>query len=85
VTAQSGFAAKSGRIAVDEAIALFFCETDWQKLGSRPRARLPEAAEALVTARRVRRRSWPVYRRVESAWRDLYLDGNTPAFLRPAF
>jgi hypothetical protein len=79
------FDAASGRIAVDEAIALYLRETDWAKHGPRPRARLPEAAEPLVTGKRTRRRAGPAYARIRTAWGDLYLDGSEPAFLMPAF
>jgi len=79
------FDTASGRIAVDEAIALFLRETDWAKHRPRPRVHLPEGAEPLVTGKRARRRTGPAYARVRTAWGDLYLDGNEPAFLMPTF
>jgi hypothetical protein len=72
-------------LATDEAIAHFVSHVDWQRLGGGGGASLPADVEPLPIAGWTRRRSGPVYRRVECAWGDLYVDRGCPTFLRPAF
>ncbi len=72
-------------LATDEAIAYFLRHTDWTSLGATPGHALPDAVEALLVGGRSRRRTGPVYGRVETAWGDLFLDEGHPAFFRPAF
>jgi hypothetical protein len=72
-------------IASDEAIAYYLEHVDWDARGARAAA-LPRAgAEPMRIVRRARRRGGRGYRRVETDWGELYLDGATPAFFRPAF
>lgn len=72
-------------IAMDEALDYFLSHADWRKVGCTEGVSLPSSAEPLPSDDQIRRRGGSVYRRVESAWGDLYLDGDRPVFLRPAF
>jgi hypothetical protein len=45
---------------------------------------VPGAAEALATGTRAQRRASAAYTRIATAWGELYLDGQVPAFFRSA-
>jgi hypothetical protein len=72
-------------LATDEALAYFLSHVDWKSLGCSAGASLPRSAEPLSFGGRPRRHHGPVYQRVECAWGELFLEGGSPAFFRPAF
>jgi hypothetical protein len=77
---------REGRgIATDEAIAEYLRLQDWQAHGATSGHALPDGVESFLYEPRARRRSGPVYDRVESAWGDIFLAGGLPTFFRPAF
>jgi hypothetical protein len=71
-------------LATDETVAHVLRLVDWRALGATP-ARLDDAAEPLLIVGKMRRRSGPVYERLECAWGDLYMCNGLPGFFRPAF
>jgi hypothetical protein len=81
---QRGGAAPTG-LAIDEAVTHHLERAAWADASPARGQTLPRGVEALRIGRRARRRSGRVYRRVESGWGDLYLDGALPAFFRPGF
>jgi len=72
-------------LAADEAVTYFLQNADWKSIGSSPGASLPAKAEPLLIDHRERRRTGPVYDRVQCEWGDLYLSDRLPVFFDPAF
>jgi hypothetical protein len=58
---------------------------DWDARGARTAALPASGVEPMRVGRRARRRPGRRYRVVDTEWGELYLDGATPAFFRPAF
>ncbi len=71
-------------MATDEAFEHTLRRIDWPSLGSVGGVSLPTGAEPLLLGGRARRRSLPVYDRLDCAWGELYIDAGLPAFFRPA-
>lgn len=72
-------------IATDEALAYYLRHQDWESHGATNGHSLPEGVEPFLIERRARRRSGPVYQRLECEWGDMFLVDGLPAFFRPGF
>ncbi len=72
-------------IATDEALAYYLHHQDWESHGATNGHSLPEGVEPFLIERRARRRSGPVYQRLECAWGDIFLLDGLPVFFRPGF
>jgi hypothetical protein len=70
-------------VATDEVFEHTLRRIDWPSLGSVGGVALPADAEPLLLGGRARRRSHPVYDRLDCEWGELYLDAGLPVFFRP--
>jgi hypothetical protein len=72
-------------IATDEALACFLQRVDWKRLGAGEGHALPRDVESSRLVQGARKRSGPVYARLECAWGDIFLLDGLPRYFRPAF
>jgi hypothetical protein len=72
-------------LATDDAVSHYLRHHDWDLLGATSGHTLPDGVERVGVLGGARRRSGAIYKRLESAWGDLFLLDGLPLFFRPAF